>query len=99
MMGSFLFKCIGLRSAISAASISGDSSKEAKWNLRKFDNLITFGDSFVPFNFQETLYYTNMSSNYTDKGLLSYFWIHGGNPASVGTVLPFPPVNSDGGII
>lgn len=40
-----------------------------------------------------------LSSSYTDEGRLSYFWNNGGVPVPVGTVLPFSPVTSDGGII
>ena len=37
--------------------------------------------------------------SYTDEGRLGYFWNHGGTPVPIGTVLPFSPVDSDGGII
>ena len=30
---------------------------------------------------------------------MGYFWNHGGTPVPIGTVLPFSPVDSDGGII
>lgn len=42
---------------------------------------------------------TELSLSYTDEGRLGYFWNHGGNPVPIGTVLPFSPVDSDGGII
>jgi hypothetical protein len=56
-MRSLLLNCITLGSTISLVYARGGSSAVGtKWDLRKLDNLITFGDRFVQFTSTGTVF-------------------------------------------
>lgn len=82
-----------------ASARGGPSAAGTNWHLRKFENLITFGDRFVSAVQRRQIVILTFAISYTDEGRLGYFWNHGGTPVPIGTVLPFSPVDSDGGII
>jgi phospholipase/lecithinase/hemolysin len=103
MMRSCL-NSLTLGSIISAVHARGGSSSAAgtKWNLRDFENLITFGDRFEAIYFSlQTAYSAKIclsSYSYTDEGRLAYFYDHNGNPVPIGTILPPAPFESASGV-